>query len=65
MRIVADTSICVGAGQCVLSEPSVFDQDEEDGTVVVLVERPEEPGLAGAREAVDLCPSGALALSED
>lgn len=65
MRIVADTSLCVGAGQCVLSEPSVFDQDEEDGTVVVLAERPEGPALTGAREAVGLCPSGALTLSED
>lgn len=65
MRIVADTSICVGAGQCVLSEPSVFDQDDEDGTVVVLAERPGEGELPGAREAVGLCPSGALTVAED
>lgn len=65
MRIVADTSICVGAGQCVLSEPSVFDQDDDDGTVVLLVERPGEGEQPGTREAVDLCPSGALTLAED
>ncbi|OEV10359.1 ferredoxin [Streptomyces sp. Amel2xB2] len=65
MRIVADTSRCVGAGQCVLSEPEVFDQDEEEGTVVVLVERPGGGELEGAREAVGICPSGALSLSED
>ena len=65
MRIVADTTRCVGAGQCVLSEPSVFDQDETDGTVLVLAERPGEAVLAGVREAADTCPSQALSLTED
>ena len=32
MRIVADTDVCVGAGQCVLADPTVFDQNEDDGT---------------------------------
>lgn len=64
MRIVADTSRCVGAGQCVLTEPAVFDQDEEDGTVVVLAEEPENGELDRARDAVRICPSGALSLRE-
>jgi ferredoxin len=64
MRIVADTSRCVGAGQCVLTEPSVFDQDEEDGTVVVLTEEPDSDQLDRARDAVRICPSGALSLRE-
>lgn len=65
MRVVADTTVCVGAGQCVLSEPAVFDQDEDDGTVVVLLERPGESELPTVREAVDTCPSQALSLLED
>lgn len=64
MRIVADTDRCVGAGQCVLTEPAVFDQNEDDGTVLVLVEQPEKDELAGAREAVGICPSQALSLEE-
>jgi ferredoxin len=64
MRIVADTSRCVGAGQCVLTEPAVFDQSEEDGTVIVLVEKPEDEQLERARQAVHICPSGALSLQE-
>ena len=64
MRIVADTSRCVGAGQCVLTDPAVFDQSEEDGTVVVLVEQPENGELDRARQAVRVCPSGALSLLE-
>lgn len=63
MHIIADTSRCVGAGQCVLTDPDVFDQSEEDGTVIVRVERP--PDIGKAREAVHLCPSGALSLAED
>ena len=65
MRIVADTTRCVGAGQCVLSEPRVFDQSEDDGTVVLLRERPGEDEVEGVREALDLCPSQALSLEED
>lgn len=63
MRIVADTDVCVGAGQCVLTDPSVFDQSEEDGTVIVLVSRPAD--TAKAKEAVFVCPSGALSLTEE
>jgi ferredoxin len=63
MRIVADTDVCVGAGQCVLTDPTVFDQNEDDGTVIVLVERPDN--LETAQEAVHICPSGALSLVED
>lgn len=63
MRIVADTNVCVGAGQCVLTDPTVFDQNEDDGTVIVLNEHPAD--LEKAREAVHVCPSGALSLVED
>ncbi|WP_143116265.1 ferredoxin [Lentzea xinjiangensis] len=34
MRIFADTGKCVGAGQCVLTEPALFDQSEDDGTII-------------------------------
>ncbi|WP_053651442.1 ferredoxin [Streptomyces sp. XY431] len=55
---------CVGAGQCVLSAPEVFDQDN-DGIVVLLREGLDGLGRAdrqGVEEAVRLCPSGALRL---
>ncbi|MFI7672893.1 ferredoxin [Actinophytocola sp. NPDC049390] len=65
MRIVTDTARCVGAGQCALTEPSVFDQSDEDGTVVLLIDAVEGETLANVREAVDLCPSQALSLKEE
>ncbi|MDD9207210.1 ferredoxin [Georgenia sp. 10Sc9-8] len=65
MRIVASYPTCVAAGQCVVTDPDAFDQDEE-GTVIVLRERPTtDEEIALADEAVRSCPSGALSLVED
>lgn len=65
MRIVTDTGRCVGAGQCALTEPRVFDQSDEDGTVVLLTDQAEGDVLDNVREAVDLCPSQALSLKDE
>ncbi|MGP4016145.1 ferredoxin [Saccharopolyspora sp. 5N708] len=62
MRIEADLDRCVGAGQCVLTEPALFDQNEDDGRVVVLVTEVDGSAADAAREAVQVCPSGALSL---
>ncbi|WP_020668226.1 ferredoxin [Amycolatopsis nigrescens] len=64
MRIVADTGRCVGAGQCVLTEPGVFDQSDDDGTVVLQTEEVAGGQLDKVREAVHICPSQALSLAE-
>ena len=64
MRIVADTGSCVGAGQCVLAEPAVFDQSEDDGTVVVLVDEVSGEHLDHTRVAVHICPGKALSLAD-
>ncbi|GAA2608510.1 MULTISPECIES: ferredoxin [Streptomyces] len=53
---------CVGAGQCVLAAPTVFDQDEEEGLVLVLDDEPHASDADAVREAVWACPSGALTL---
>lgn len=64
MKIEADRERCIGAGMCALTAPGVFDQDPEDGRVVLLNEHPGEREVEAAREAVELCPSGALSLRE-
>jgi ferredoxin len=64
MKIVADREICVGAGICVLTDPELFDQDPEDGRVLILNERPGSERADVARQAIELCPSGALSLLE-
>ena len=65
MRIVADRSRCIGAGQCVLTDETVFDQDEEDGTVRLLTDHVRDGDLPRVREAVGICPSQALSLVEE
>jgi ferredoxin len=62
MRIVADKERCVSGGLCVLTGPTLFDQDEIDGTVVILTEQVEGNALQKAQEAVHLCPGQALSL---
>ena len=61
MKIAADRDLCIGAGLCVVTAPDVYDQDD-DGLVVLLTEETDRPA---AREAVGLCPSGALRLVEE
>ena len=64
MRIHADTDVCIGSGQCVLTDPTVFDQDD-DGIVELLTDHPEGDAATRAREAVGICPSQALSFTED
>jgi ferredoxin len=61
MRISIDTDRCVGAGQCVLSAPDVFDQDD-DGLVMVLAVEPAESEGKAVRQAREICPSQAITL---
>lgn len=63
MRVIADAKRCIGAGQCVLTAPDVFDQDD-DGMVVVLVEEPDAEQREPVREAVYLCPASTISLEE-
>ncbi|MER7208640.1 ferredoxin [Streptosporangium sp. NPDC000239] len=66
-RIVVDRERCVGAGQCVLAAPEVFDSGD-DGLVRVVGDTETETGTAvadGIRHAVRLCPARALSLRED
>ena len=64
MRIVVDVISCRGAGQCTLTAPEVFDQDEEDGTVVVLDTQPPPELHHVVRIASQLCPNSVIRLDE-
>lgn len=57
LRVEADVAMCVGARQCVLSDPSVFGHDECNLVEVLQVEVDDHPELA---EATTMCPTGAL-----
>jgi ferredoxin len=64
MHVTVDKDRCCGAGQCVLSAPDVFDQDEQTGIVLLLNDHPPLALLGDVRTAVDVCPAQAITLIE-
>lgn len=61
IRIHVDADTCVGAGQCVLSAPDVFDQDD-DGIVRVLQDEPAADAEDDVRLAGRTCPSQSIRI---
>ena len=61
VKVAADRDLCISAGNCVMSAPAVFDQDD-DGIVVVLTTEVPAGEEAHARDAVKLCPAEALRI---
>jgi ferredoxin len=64
VKIEVDPDRCAGSGMCALTDPEVFDQDEVDGTVVLLEPSPTGEHRKAAREAAHLCPAGAIRVLE-
>ncbi|MFD7668800.1 ferredoxin [Streptomyces sp. NPDC059788] len=64
MKIDIDTSVCIGSGQCALTVPGVFTQDDE-GLSTLLPGRADGGGDPLVREAVRACPVQAISISED
>lgn len=62
MSIVVQRDACVGAGQCALVAPDVFDQDD-DGIVLLLQTDPKGADLDSATKAIRLCPARAIAVA--
>jgi ferredoxin len=63
VKVLADRDVCISAGNCVMAAGALFDQDD-DGSVVVLVDEVPEGEEDNAREAVRLCPSQALRVED-
>jgi len=63
MRVHGDADACVGAGQCVVLAPAVFDLDD-DGKVVVLYGTPPEEQRSRVADAVAACPSFAIEIED-
>lgn len=65
MRVTIDKSRCIAAGQCVLKSPEVFDQNEEDGIVILLNANPPKELKDSVVLAARVCPAEAIKVHED
>ncbi|GAP45349.1 ferredoxin [Streptomyces azureus] len=63
MNIDIDKDVCIGAGQCALTAPDVFTQDD-DGYGALLPGREDGSGSPLVREAARACPVSAITVSE-
>jgi len=62
-KVAVDEDLCIGAGQCVLVAPQIFDQD--DRGLVILLDATPPPALhEAARKAAKLCPARAITIEE-
>ncbi|MFF0428307.1 ferredoxin [Streptomyces sp. NPDC021012] len=61
-RVSIDADVCIGAGQCALTSPDVFTQDD-DGFGMVVPGREDGSGTL-VREAVRACPVRAITLRD-
>jgi ferredoxin len=64
VRVTIDQEKCIGSGQCVLTAADVFEQREEDGTVVLLDAEPSPGSHEDVRQAAGLCPAAAITITE-
>jgi ferredoxin len=65
MKVTVEEDKCCAAGTCVMIAPEVFDQREEDGIVILLDAAPSGDQHEAVRECVQVCPAGAIHVSED
>lgn len=64
MRVVVDHKKCTGLGMCEAEAPDLFEV-QEDGSLLLLQERPGEDARAVAEAAVASCPTEAIRIVED
>jgi ferredoxin len=64
MKVTVDQDKCVSSGQCVMNATDLFDQRDDDGVVVLLVENPAPDEAADARKAAAACPALAIDIEE-
>lgn len=64
MRVKVDQDKCVSSGMCVMNSPDVFDQRDDDGVVVLLIENPSPDQAETTREAAAACPALAIQIEE-
>ncbi|MFF7453209.1 ferredoxin [Kitasatospora sp. NPDC008115] len=65
MQVNVERDRCCSSGQCVMTAPEVFEQDDRDGLVTLRRSVVPAELSADVRLAADLCPGGAIAVTGD
>jgi ferredoxin len=64
VKVRVEQDKCVSSGMCVLNAAEVFDQSDDDGVVVLLVDEPGPELAEDVRKAAAACPALAIQLEE-
>ncbi|MET0700170.1 MAG: ferredoxin [Mycobacterium sp.] len=64
MKVIAEQDKCVSAGNCVAHAPQVFDQDDDDGSVILLDPTPSDDLADAVKEAAAACPAMAIRVAD-
>ncbi|HEY1703871.1 MAG TPA: ferredoxin [Trebonia sp.] len=64
MQVTVEEDKCCASGQCVLAAPEVFDQRDDDGTVILLDASPAAEHHQAVRDAAAVCPAVAILVQE-
>lgn len=64
MKVTVDQDKCISSGMCVMNAGELFDQSDDDGVVILLVDRPEPDQADAARNAAAACPALAIHIEE-
>ena len=65
MKVILNRDACIGCGACAAIAEDVFDSDNEGISVLKKEEVSTEEEISVVQDAVDSCPTGAIALEED
>ena len=64
MRVTIDLDKCIMAGECVYNHPWLFEFNEDNQASVKVAELTTDEQKLSARQAREVCPSGAIQLHD-
>ncbi|MDX6234499.1 MAG: hypothetical protein QOH68_3607 [Nocardioidaceae bacterium] len=64
MNLTVDRDGCTSCGDCALAAPDVFDLDDHDAKVVLLLSEPPESARVAVGQAIRDCPAKVIYMVE-
>jgi ferredoxin len=64
VKVTVNQDKCVSSGMCVMNAAEVFDQNDDDGVVVLLNAEPGPEYAENTRKAAAACPALAIHIEE-